>query len=385
MRLGDLLVQAIDSATSLNARLLMQARWYPSIVGYGGYGNLRRARVLGRALMGTRFDERNWLGEKRGWRQYLDAQVPRQPVRVVLGQAERAVTTDRGGYLNVILEGHGLPAGWHTAEVHALKPVRTKEVGTHSRKFRLGRPTRIPVRIVGDDERVGIISDVDDTIMVTAVPQPLVALRHMLLEWAAKRQAVPGMARFLRNLQTVGLREAPGAPPAAAPALFYLSNGAWNAAPTLRRFLARLGYPQGTLLLRPWGISAHGLPQRGMLHKLRRFAEVVEMLPQLQWFLVGDDGEHDPRIYAQIAADYPDKVLAIFIRTLREREHLTLHGTLHPLDSAAETNAIGVPTLRGRNGFVLTDALHDESFLNRIKMNITKRPKTARRPSPESR
>ena len=38
----------------------------------------------------------------------------------------------------------------------------------------------------------------------------------------------------------------------AAPFL-YLSTGAWNVAPTLRRFLSRNLYPPGPLLLTDWG------------------------------------------------------------------------------------------------------------------------------------
>jgi phosphatidate phosphatase APP1 len=40
--------------------------------------------------------------------------------------------------------------------------------------------------------------------------------------------------------------------------MFYLSTGAWNVAPAVRRFLGRHGYPQGPMLLTDWGPTNTG-------------------------------------------------------------------------------------------------------------------------------
>ena len=93
----------------------------------------------------------------------------------------------------------------------------------------------------------------------------------------------------------------PGAP------IFYLSTGAWNTAPTLTRFLARHGYPAGPLLLTDWGPTNTGWFRSGQEHKRAALHRLAREFPQIRWILVGDDGQHDPKIYGDFARDRPER------------------------------------------------------------------------------
>jgi phosphatidate phosphatase APP1 len=67
--------------------------------------------------------------------------------------------------------------------------------------------------------RFGIVSDIDDTVMITvAAANPLIAAWNTFVRHEQARHIVPGMAPMYREL----LREHEGAP------MFYLSTGAWN-------------------------------------------------------------------------------------------------------------------------------------------------------------
>ena len=369
MSLASAAVNVVEAVTTLNARVLGKLGWYPAVIGFGGYGNPRRIRVMGRVLMGTRSDERNWLGERRGWRQYFDAQVPRQPVLLRVGDIETVIYADRGGYVDHELDIPPLKAGWNTVQLQVLH--RT-DMLRGIRPVRASQPVGVPIRIVGEQERVGIISDVDDTVMITMVPKPLMALRYVLLEHATRRQSVRGMAVLLKSLQFLGLRIDPPASHSPMPAVFYLSNGAWNVVPTLRRFLTRTGMPRGTLLLRPWGINAHGLPPSGTVHKLRQFGQLKDLLPNLKWFLVGDDGERDPEIYEAIERQYPGSVLGILVRTLSEPEHIALHGTPFPLHPASEERPGDPMHLSGRDGHELQRYLYRPETLKDLRGRVRK-------------
>lgn len=369
MPLSTLIVSTIEQATRLNARLLTALGWYPAVVGYGGYGNSKRVRIMGRVLMGTRSDERNWLGEKRGWRQYFDAQVPGCPVLVSLGKSQSIFVADRGGYLDAELDISDLKPGWHTAHVRVL---HAGDLRAGRNPLRVGQPTGIPVRVVGEDERTGIISDVDDTIMLTMVPEPLQALRYVLVEHSSRRQSIAGMSALLKELQILGLQVLPPSSYTPLPPVFYLSNGARNVASTLRRFLARERFPQGNILLRPWGISERGLPPRGVDHKLSEFARIRKLLPNMRWFLVGDNGEYDPYIYQRIAAENPDAVLGILIRTLSGTEHFALHGTPRPHPQGIETKPDVALELQGRSGFALLKQVRSPSTRAALMRNMSK-------------
>lgn len=344
MRLRPL-EKVIEKGNQFAVRALGMVGWYPGVIGFGGYGSETEARILARVLMTRTGDQRNWLGERRGWRQYFDAQVPLQPVLVRLGDVQVSARADAGGYLDLTVSGHGLPAGWHTADVRPVGP-----------RGGVGKKVSVPIRIIGPEERVGVVSDVDDTIIVTMAPQIFQAVRSVFLARASERQAVWGMPEFFRYLRSATLTR--GAPPTSEPEppepllppVFYLSNGAWNAAPTLRGFIERAGYPKGTILLKPWGPNAKGLWFSGATHKKDEFGQLTAMVPQVKWVLIGDNGQRDPTTYTAIADRYPNRVKAIFIRTLSGQEQVLAHGTPHPLDTATTPASADIPVFYGATG-----------------------------------
>jgi phosphatidate phosphatase APP1 len=178
--------------------------------------------------------------------------------------------------------------------------------------------------VVGDDERVGIVSDIDDTVMVSMVPRALTAMRHALVDRVSSREAVPGMASLLSTIARVS-----GGPDAAP--VIYLSTGAWNVVPTLKDFLARLDYPRGAFLMTSFGPSNTGWLRSGLEHKRRELRRLAAELPGVRWILVGDDGQRDPQVYAEFAREHPDHVAGIAIRSLSHLQQVMSHGTLAPL------------------------------------------------------
>jgi phosphatidate phosphatase APP1 len=146
--------------------------------------------------------------------------------------------------------------------------------------------------------------------MVTAVPQLFVAAWNMLWVRAAARRAVRGMPELYDRIAAAH----PEAP------FVYLSSGAWNTARTLRRFLARHGFPPGPLLLTDFGPTPTGWFRSGRVHKTTSLDRLITTFPHVRWVLLGDDGQADPEIYAAAAQAHPDRVLAIGIRTLTRTE-----------------------------------------------------------------
>lgn len=353
----------------LQASYLSAAKWQPGVVGFGGYGSTRRARVFGRVLMARHPSGWEWLTQKRGWRQFFDIQVPRHPALIQLGDSLTLLHSDQGGYIDAALTNHNLERGWHTARVYlvhrvdyqrhkeALQGLEGQALAAAARQcgVRLGPPTTIPVRIVGDEERVGIISDIDDTVMITMVPRPLLAVRHAFVHRVSTRQAVPGMRKFLRSLQKDAAFLSGGSLKRnVRPPFIYLSTGAWNTITVLRHFLKTAGFPKGTLLLRAWWFSGRGAPMTGQRFKLAQLEEIVAELPHVRWILVGDNGQKDPDTYSKFARAHPDLLAAIVIRTLRFDQHLATHGfpvSKSHLDRLAVP--AGVPVITGQDGYEL--------------------------------
>jgi len=130
------------------------------------------------------------------------------------------------------------------------------------------------------------------------------------------RRVVPGMAPMYREL----LAEHPGAP------IVYVSTGAWNTAPTLNRFLRNHGYPVGPLLLTDWGPTNTGWFRSGQEHKRASLDRLAKDFPNVRWILIGDDGQHDPKIYQDFAEARPELVDVIAIRQLTPTEQVLSHG-----------------------------------------------------------
>lgn len=402
-----------EASSRILARALEEWGFIPGIVGFGGHGSTRRARILGRVIMERTADQRSWLAERRGWRQFFDAQVPRQPVLVTVGRQRRITFADRGGYIDLTVEGHGLTPGWHDAwiqvlhegDLHTLgigegESLTTQDAlrlsgqtGHGSQRIRAGKPVCVSLRIAGDNEKFGVVSDIDDTVMVTMLPRLLTAARHSFVDRVSSREAVPGMAGFLTCLADMAHRQAsadsqaphPQAkdkqtpvtspdstlPQASAEStvpqtsadsqqealhapLIYLSTGAWNVVPALRDFLGRLNYPRGGFLMTDFGPSNTGWFRSGFEHKRRELRRLARMFPSMKWYLVGDDGQRDPEIYAEFAREHPENVAGIAIRSLSEIEQFMSHGTFECLyPDALRTVPSSIPVWFGSDGEAL--------------------------------
>ncbi|MBB1512882.1 DUF2183 domain-containing protein [Tessaracoccus sp. MC1627] len=294
-----------DRINSLVNRALNKRGWEESILAFTGYGTSEQLRILGRVVLRPSADlgivqAASALIYRRGWRNFLGSAKVGARVTVVIGDVRIPVHADRGGYIDVRVRNPGLPPGWHSVTLEGAG----------------GSSALASLQVIADDVDFGIVSDIDDTILSTWLPRPMVAAWNSFVVTEQARQAVPGMARLYQQL----LAAHPGSP------IIFVSTGAWNTYPMIQRFTARHGIPQGAMLLTDWGPTNTGWFRSGPDHKRRCLRELARDLPQIRWLLVGDDGQHDPDLYAEFAALQPEHVRARAIRQLTPGEHTLAHG-----------------------------------------------------------
>ena len=299
----------------------------PTIVPYTGYGSPGWARVLCRVLL-TRTGSLEGEGsvDVRGWRSFTSAPVDRAEVEVRLGGVVHVVTADRGGVVDARLECD-LEPGWHLATL-------TTEGS---------RPVEAPIQVVAPDARFGVVSDIDDTVMVTALPRPLLAAWNTFVLNEHARRPVAGMAVLYERLRD----QHPGCP------VVYLSTGAWNVAPTLSRFLSRNLCPAGALLLTDWGPTHDRWFRSGQQHKHESLRRLAEDFPDLRWLLVGDDGQHDEELYGSFLREHPEHVAAVAIRQLSASEAVLAGGR----SRAEQAGSPGTPWVSATDGAGLWEQL----------------------------
>ncbi|MDO5626922.1 MAG: DUF2183 domain-containing protein [Mobilicoccus sp.] len=328
-----------DAWNSRMNRVLVSQGWTPRAVGLTGYGSADFVRVLGRVLL-SRHPEAVTVDPEpgpdaplepearvRGWRSFATAQQMDAPVTIDVGGRQHEARTDRSGYIDITIEGHDLEPGWHEVTITP-----------HG-----GRADTAPVMIVDPAVRFGLVSDIDDTIITTSLPRPLIAAYNTFVLHEQARHIVPGMAPMYRELLSMH----PGAP------IFYLSTGAWNTSDNLNRFIRRHGYPAGPLLLTDWGPTNTGWFRSGQQHKRANLHRLAREFPQITWVLIGDDGQHDPKIYGDFARDRPDVVRAIGIRELTTTEQVLSHGLPVSIEGFGPRVRRPVPVLRAPDGYGL--------------------------------
>lgn len=157
-------------------------------------------------------------------------------------------------------------------------------------------PNTIPV--------VRVISDIDDTIKISQVrDKPALLLNTFCRPF----RPAPGMADMYRIWEETGAR------------FHYVSGSPWQLYPPLAEFVRDHNFPAGSFhmkLFRPTDRSAKNLFGSQIEYKKGEITALFEKFPRDRFILVGDSGEQDPTIYADLARENPRQVSHILIRNV---------------------------------------------------------------------
>ena len=163
----------------------------------------------------------------------------------------------------------------------------------------------------------GVISDIDDTILHTGVTSFLKwrLIKNSLFKNAHNRISLEGAPKLYRDLHAgkKGNEQNP---------IIYLSNSPWNLYQYLKLFLEVNDFPKGPILLRDFKTPFDRKLKPEKPHKQKEIINILKTYPHLKFILIGDSGEHDPAIYTEIAAQYPDRILAIYLRSVKHRRQM---------------------------------------------------------------
>ena len=303
------------------------------IVPYRGFGNVQEIYLRGRVLEDRNIPEPGdkdsvWRNLLSMYRRFNSGEIPGVQVQLLLGNNTHIATTDREGYFEFRLPvTEPLPStrAWHRAEVKLIEPFVASQTEVSADGHILIPPAA---------SQFGVISDVDDTILVSGVTNLLRMARLAFLNNARTRLPFAGVAAFYRALQS-------GPESTLFNPVFYVSSSPWNLYDLLVDFCAVQGIPKGPFMLRDVGVDEDKfLSATHAGHKTVQIEHILRVCPSLPFVLIGDSGQHDPEIYLQVLKDYPTRIKAIYIREVtRERRR----GQITRL--MAEAKALNVPML----------------------------------------
>ena len=316
------------------------------VLAYAGYRNAQTARLKGRIV---RYEKPLDAGEGFATRVhamleiYNSHELSGVEVRCEGYGLDQTVRSDEEGYFDFELPvGQPLPDTTQWEQVTLSTPGRTAQQDS----------IKVPIMAPGANNNWGIISDIDDTVIETGATDFLKNWRRVLAERPEDRLAVPGASGLYKMIARDHV--APARP------FFYVSSSPWNLYGFIAEFMELNHIPHGPMFLKDYGIDDNRLIRHSHdEHKLAAIETVLAFYPQLQFLLIGDNGQRDVTIYAKAVADFPGRVAAVFIRDVDGSCRSGPEGEL-----LREIEKRGVPTFCG-SGFADATALVERLQLDR--------------------
>jgi phosphatidate phosphatase APP1 len=283
---------------------------FPFLLTYRGYGHAGRICIQGHVFRGMALQRPT--RRKRTLRQLITLikmftvrTVPQARVGLQFrpGGQMWVVTTDDAGFFQFELTPPQQAPGWHRARItlleHEYQPER--EISVSAEYYQSGPAP------------YGVISDIDDTLLVSHIGKFWRNAYLLLTRSSTGRKPFQGAVKLYCALTE---DQAPPRP------LFYVSSSEWNLYEFLLRFMQHHGLPKGVLQLRD--IKDHWRDffrpeQRNHRHKLEKMRHLLQFFPQLSFLLLGDNSQHDPALYRELAEEFPQQVKAVYIRQVRRR------------------------------------------------------------------
>lgn len=281
------------------------------IVYYRGFGSPTAVWLKGRVLrqrdLSTPSDNDTFFENILATYQRFESdEVPGLTVRVeAFGQAHTTVTDEEGYFEVTINPPNDLLAAFPG---RVWFPVRYSLDGVTQPGS--GEPVGKDgyIMVSPPFSQFGVISDIDDTVLVTGATSMVQTAKLTFLGNAYTRLPFAGVAAFYRALQS-------GPVTTLFNPIYYVSSSPWNLYDLLIDFFRIQGVPKGPILLRDLGFDPALLSSGSHhTHKLAMIRKVLDVNPQLPFVLIGDSGQQDPEIYSQVVRDNPGRIRAIYIR-----------------------------------------------------------------------
>ncbi|MFH7004179.1 MULTISPECIES: App1 family protein [Flavobacterium] len=160
--------------------------------------------------------------------------------------------------------------------------------------------------------KLGIISDIDDTFLISHTQNFFKKIYILLFKNVNDRKVFTDVVPHYQALSSAGRNNKEE-----ENAFFYVSSSEWNLYRFIVKFTKIHNLPRAVILLKDIkrGITDFFMSGRGNHdHKFDKIKHVLEFYPNLKYVLLGDDSQHDPVLYERICKIFPVTVKAVYIR-----------------------------------------------------------------------
>jgi len=191
-----------------------------------------------------------------------------------------------------------------------LKLKRPLNSGYQSVKLNLKKnklQTACQLLVVPNNLSTGIISDFDDTVIISDVTDKVKLLTNTFTKNYAQREVVEGVAAFYQKQ----LRQ--NAQAELAP-LIFITGSPRQIQKDIQKFLNLHHFPSNIIITKKLNGDNRDPLLDQFSYKTNKIEEIFRLFPQVKFLLAGDDGEKDPEVYQYLQQKFPNRVSEVWIR-----------------------------------------------------------------------
>lgn len=287
----------------------------PIILPYRGMGNAQcvwlRGQVLEDSGLANTSQKPNvWQNLLAMYKRFASDAIPGVKVQGTFRGKIVVAETDEKGFFAMRFDLDELiPEGdpWQNVELELLDEVIEDQGDIRA----IGE-----VVVMQRESEYGIISDVDDTVLISHATNTYKKVRLMVIKNARTRLPFEGVAAFYHWLQL-------GMKPECFNPIFFVSSSEWNLYDLLIEFAEVNNIPKAPFLLRTleedwWKFWKSGGGSHN--HKLDKIDRIMEAFEGMKFILIGDSGQHDTELYSRAVEQHPGRILAIYIRDVSKNK-----------------------------------------------------------------
>ncbi|NJW52806.1 App1 family protein [Salinimicrobium oceani] len=289
---------------------------------YRGYVNDQELVVFGHVFDSWapdkyEIDRKGYRHAKSVYKMFTINPITNARVKLKFKDLEVETKTTDDGYFRFNLPYNKfLDSGWHPYTVSCkIGEMGIIEKGEVLKPFK---------------SKLGIISDIDDTFLISHTNNFFKKLYVILTQNINNREIFNDVVPHYQALSRAGQEEN-----GQFNSFFYVSSSEWNLYEFILQLTRKHKLPKAVIKLKSikTGLGDFLFTGRGGHdHKFIKIKDIISFYPQLQYVLLGDDSQQDPHLYERVAKIFPMNVRAIYIRQTSRKQKPKVKSTLENIE-----------------------------------------------------
>lgn len=253
--------------------------------------------ISGVILQNTPYTYQNKKGLLRNiisiFKSYFTNTYSNQSISLSSNQINSSIVTDDKGGFQIVFPH------LHENEVKVFSETNQKAIKIAQ---------TYPIIFKETDSSFDVISDIDDTILISKSPHPARRIANLLFKSPFKRKVISFTKSKLEEFQNQQAR------------IFYVSKSESNLFGYLTSFITLNNLPRNPLFLTPY-LNMYQLIRlkKGKDFKFKKISFLLENSDSKKYVLFGDDGQSDLETYLSIILQFPQKIISVYIRKTKKK------------------------------------------------------------------